>query len=222
MPILPEAGKDWNLESEKSRFTSQPAVVLLVGEVPERELGVASAESVVKERLEGGEVLLPDEDLGAPEVVDGSIGRGAEGWAPVLQWAAEIGATGIVGAIAYDALKLAARGTKRVFHRLKKTKTRFYVSRGFAALLAVDAVVAKHPGAVLAIEAAEEPSAIAGYPTHELNYVGVEPWIVFLVDFEARKRFIVVIRPTGDVVEVCEFDLEEHEDLYSHVPRPAK
>lgn len=222
MPILPEAGKDWDLESDESRFTSQPAVVLLVGEVPERELGTASAETVVKQRLDATEVLLADEDLGTPAVIDGSIGRGAEGWAPVLQWVAEVMATGIVGAIAYDAVKLAARGTKRVFNRLKKSKTRFYVSRGFAALLAVEAVVAKYPGAVLSIEAAEEPSAIAGYPTHELNYVGIEPWIVFLIDFEARKRFIVIVRPTGDVIGITEFELEEYEDMYSMVPRQGK
>ncbi len=32
----------------------------------------------------------------------------------------------------------------------------------------------------LLLEAAEEPSAIAGRPTHELNYVGLEPWFVLL------------------------------------------
>lgn len=220
MPILPEAGEGWDIESEGSRFTSQPAVVLLLGEVPERELGKASAKSIVEERLKAGDVLDADEHLGVPKVVDGGIGRGAEGWAPVLQWIVDVAGTGIVGAIAYDTLKLAASGTKRVFKRLKKSDSRFYVSRGFAALLAVDAVVAKHPGAILSIEAAEEPSAIAGYPTSELNYVGLEPWIVFLIDFEARKRFIVVVRPTGDVVGISEFGLEDYEDMYSRVPRP--
>ena len=86
-------------------------------------------------------------------------------------------------------------------------------------LLAVDEVVDRHGPSALSIEAVEEPSAIAGIPTHELNYVGVEPWIVFLIDFESKIRYIIAVRPNGEVRGCLEVPLEDFEDMYSQVPR---
>jgi hypothetical protein len=50
------------------------------------------------------------------------------------------------------------------------------VNRGTAVLLAAATVKETFGEGELLFEAAEEPSAIAGQPTPELNYVGLEPW----------------------------------------------
>lgn len=82
------------------------------------------------------------------------------------------------------------------------TKGSFYessrfVSRGMAALVAVQDVLDNNPLARLALEAVEEPSLIAGHPSPELNYVGVAPWIVLLADPHQERRYVVAVARTG-------------------------
>jgi hypothetical protein len=115
-----------------------------------------------------------------------------------------------------------ARGAARIIGRFRDgPEDKVYVSRGFAALIALDAVLRHNESAILAVEAADEPSAFGELPTPELNYVGIEPWVVLLVDFEAKRRWIVVVRPTAEVSGMLEVPLEEHEEMYSRVERPG-
>jgi hypothetical protein len=222
MPVLPE---EWDPESKGSRFTTRPALVVIVGEVPEGELPSeppgAAAARVIEDRL--GDWILGDQgDLGTPRVVDGSIGRGADAWAPVLEWVFQPAIAGVVGAAAWEATKAASRGARRIIDRLKREGGhRIYVSRGMAALLAVQDVLDSYPDARLAIEAVEEPSSIAGHSSMELNYVGIEPWIVLLVDPHEEKRYVVAVASNGKVKASMELEYEEFESFYPTI-RPFK
>jgi hypothetical protein len=178
------------------------------------------AETSIRD-IVGDWILEADADLGQPRVVDGGIGRGAEGWAPVLEWAGAAAGAGVIGALSWEATKAMARGAARIIGRIRDgMEDKAYVSRGFAALIALDAVLRRNEGAILAIEAADEPSAYGEVPTPELNYVGIEPWVVLLVDFVAKRRWIVVVRPTAEVSGLLETPLEEYEEMYSRVDRP--
>lgn len=81
--------------------------------------------------------------------------------------------------------------------RARSTRARAFVSRGMAALVAVQDVLDNNPLARLAIEAVQEPSLIAGHPSPELNYVGVAPWIVLLADPHQERRYVVAVARTG-------------------------
>lgn len=66
----------------------------------------------------------------------------------------------------------------------------------------------------LVLEAAEEPSAIAGWPTPEPNYVGLEPWVVLLRSRDARTRFVVVVESHGEILGCMKTPMNEFESLY--------
>jgi hypothetical protein len=139
----------------------------------------------------------------------------------VLEWAGAAAGAGVIGALSWEATKAMARGTARIIGRFRnRPEAKAYVSRGFATLIALDAVLRRNESAILAVEAADEPSAFGEVPTPELNYVGIEPWVVLLVDFAAKRRWIVVVRPTAQVIGMLEVPLEEYEEMYSRVERP--
>jgi hypothetical protein len=77
--------------------------------------------------------------------------------------------------------------------RAKGDHSRVFISRGMAALIAIQDVLDNNPQARLALEAVEEPSSIAGHPSPEWNYVGVEPWIVFLVDPYQERHYVIAV-----------------------------
>lgn len=72
----------------------------------------------------------------------------------------------------------------------------------------------------LQLEAAEEPSEIAGNTTDELNYVGLEPWVVLLRNPDTLRRYFVVIAPTGDVLGCIQTRMHEWETHYFYLPPP--
>ena len=73
--------------------------------------------------------------------------------------------------------------------------------------------VGSHP---FLIEAVEEPTSIAGVTSPELNFVGIEPWLVFLVDLEGGVRWIIAVSSAGQVVGQMRIPLQELEA--SHYP----
>lgn len=217
MPNLPFEGM--NPDEPGSRFTWRIAVMVsnaVDGGAPSSDTEIENGiRSVV-----GGEVLDEDEDLGKPQIVRGGFGRGAEGFAAVLEWLGSAAGAAVVGGMSWAAFNKVVEGVRRLMSRIGEQGGAIVVSRGLAVALAADAVLAKHPGARLSIEAADEPSAFAGYQTPELNYVAIEPWLVTMVDFDAKLRHVVVVRPNGTIAGMLEVPLEEYEPLYLPVPRP--
>lgn len=221
MPRLPFEGLD--PDAKGSRFTWRPGFVVLTGEASEEARAAGrTAETSVRDVI-GEWILEPDAHLGEPKILDGAIGRGAEGWAPVLEWAGAAAGAGVIGALSWEATKAMARSAAKIIRRIRDgSGAPTYISRGFAVLIAMDEVLQRDKEAVLAVEAADEPSAFGELQTPELNYVGIEPWIVLLVDFEAKRRWVVVVRPTGGVHGVLEVALEAYEEDYSRVGRPRR
>ena len=214
MPTMPFEGLD--PEKPGSRFTWRPGLAVLAGEVSERRRGSGlTAEDVIEDVV--GEWILEETELGKPKVIEGSIGRGAEGWAPVLEWVGLAAGSGIIGGLAWESVKTIARAASRTVEKLRQKgggKPTVFVSRGWALLSAIDAILEKDSDAILSLEAVDEPSSFGEYPTPELNYVGIEPWVVLLVDLPAKKRWIVVVRPTGEIAGMIETPLEDYEDAY--------
>lgn len=206
-------------EAPASRFTMRPAVMVVNavsgGSAPSNEAMEAGIRRVI-----GDGVFEEDEDIGAPSIVNGSIGRGAEGFAAVLEWMGTAAGAGVIGGGSWAAFNALVRGAKRLMSQIRnKGDNLVYVSRGFGVLLAADAVLSKHPSAKLSVEVADEPSALAGYKTPELNYVAIEPWLVTFVDFDVGKRYVVIVRPTGDLAGMMEVPLEQLEDMYLPLAR---
>lgn len=217
MPIVPFEGMD--PDEPGSRFTWRPALMVRravdPGALSSDEQGERGARSVV-----GDEVFGEDPDLGTPSLIRGSFGRGAEGFAEVLEWVGTAAGAGVVGGASWAATAALARAAKRIMSKISnKGEGLVYVSRGLAVLLAVDDVLRENPGARVVVEAADEPSAFAGYQTPELNYVAIEPWLVTLVDFDAKTRHVVVVRPTGAIAGRLSVPLEEYEEFYLPIPR---
>jgi hypothetical protein len=101
---------------------------------------------------------------------------------------------------------------------------RFHVSRGGAAYLAV-AEVAERFGekGLLEVEAVEEPSSIAGSEISELSYVGLEPWVVLLLNRKDHKRYFVVIQSRGgDVLGSIETEMDEYEEMFLPPPEESE
>jgi hypothetical protein len=97
-----------------------PGLVVLAGEVSEAAHASGhTAETSVREVI-GDWILEPNADLGEPSVVDGAIGRGAEGWAPMLEWAGTAAGSGIIGALSWEATKAMARGAARILTRIRE------------------------------------------------------------------------------------------------------
>jgi hypothetical protein len=217
MPIVPE-GFDWDLEAGGSRFALRPALGLPVRE-DEWPADGASIEkwSEIVEHNYGPWLLEEDPELGIPTLLQGGMGRGAEGVMPVVEWLLEPAAKGVVSLIA-------AAAAKRVWAKVRSggdepgpepEQPRVLVNRGTAVLLAADAVREEFgEESDLLLEAAEEPSAIAGHPTPELNYVGIEPWIVLLRSHDGLRRFIVVVDPHGGILGSMKTPMGEWEQHY--------
>src|SRR5688500_12011368 len=66
------------------RFTTRPAIAIGTAEHEGGEHG-KTADAVVREWV-GEWVFEESPELGTPEAVDGSVGRGASGWFAVVEW----------------------------------------------------------------------------------------------------------------------------------------
>jgi hypothetical protein len=166
----------------------------------------------------GGE---PDTDaaLGQPLVRDAAYGRGAAGWTAVVEWTLEAAAQGIVGLMATAPIMAAARRYRALMRRMKERDAEFLINRGGAALVALEDVMREAPtDSRLWLESAEEMSTVAGRPLTELNCVGADSWLVFLVDLDRDLRYVRIVSPAGDVVGRATTSLNELERLYLPAP----
>ena len=213
MPTMPE-GFDWDIEAPGSRFGLRPALGLPTPEnewLPEGASIEEWQELVARDY--GSWLFDEDPQLGRPTLVHGALGRGASGSMPVVEWLLEPAAKGVVSLVA-------AAAAKRVWDRIRsrgdESRPRtVLVNRGTAVLLAADAVREEfgQEGDLL-LEAAEEPSAIAGQPTQELNYVGLEPWIVLLRSQDGLTRFVVIVEAHGEILGCLMAPMNEWERHY--------
>jgi hypothetical protein len=64
------------------------------------------------------------------------------------------------------------------------------------------------------LEAVEEPSAITGRRSPEANYVGIEPWIVLLVDVGAQARYVVAVASDGQILASMRLPFQKLEGYY--------
>lgn len=163
----------------------------------------------------GDWVFQDRSELGIGEPVSSSVGRGAAGWVPAIEWVAAAAGAGLIGNAAWDAVKA-------LFARLREEQPerRFLVSRGTAAHLAA-AVVAEELGAdePLEIEAVEEPSSIAGAEVSELSYIGLEPWVVLLRDRWHNVRYLVVVAADGEIMGFIRAPMDQWENMYLPEPK---
>jgi hypothetical protein len=197
-----------------SRFSPRPAIALGVAEEewpkgPDAERG---AEETLRRRV--GEWAFEEQaELGRAEAVNGTIGRGASGWAPVLEFVGLHAAGGVISVAAGMAFKQVWKRARR--GAAGTEEQRVYVSRGAAAYLAAAEVATRFgQQSAVEIEAVEEPSSIAGSDLLELSYVGAEPWVVLLRDRDAKTRYIVVVAANGDVLGSMKTAMGEFEGMF--------
>lgn len=213
-------GGDFDPENSGGRFNPSLAIAILVPEYDWVPYG-SSPEAIGRavEGRAGAWLLEKEPQLGKPRAVDGSVGRGAEGWIPVVEWAAEAVGQGIVdlalAASAAAILKRLRRRGKDVSGAEAAKPVGFYISRGMAAAVAADDVANSFGDrGPLEVEAVEEPSGIMGVPASETSYVGTEPWVVLLRNVEAAQRYYVVIAPNGEIMGRIETPLLEWETMF--------
>jgi hypothetical protein len=209
---LPTAPDDWDLDVPGSRFTLLPAIGLSAGGDPEAKFGHFDARTVV-EAVAGGWILEEQPGLGVGQPEEGSWGRGASAWMPVVIWAASAVGAGVIGNAAWAA-------AANVIRRLREqTEATFYVSRGMAATLAADHVAREFGDAgPFTLEAADEPSSFGGHELTETSYFGSEPWIVLLRGAGDENRYTVVVEPDGAVSGVLRTPIAEWQRGYLRGP----
>lgn len=218
---VPDTPRTWNLEQAGSRFTTRAALAVLTrsygaSRYPEGE-EAGSADDVIADALGGPPSGV--RGLGEARAVDAFYGRGAAGWVPVVEWTMQAVVGGVIGNVAWDALKRGARELRELTEPLRERQVDFLVSRGTAALLAIDHLLRSgHETAILDVEAVEEPSALKGGPPLELNFVGIEPWLVSLVNASRSARYIVAISPSGQIGGVLRLAVGEIERHYLRIP----
>jgi hypothetical protein len=166
-----------------------------------------------------GSAPLGGDELGEPTILDGAVGRGASAWTPVIEWTLTVGIPALWAAAAWDGIKRAAKQAGALVSRLRDREVQFYVSRGYAALLAIEHLL--DTGAedgILHVEAVEEPSRVAGRALTEINYVGADPWMVLVLNEPRTRRYVVAVSPDGSVLGAMGFPLGEAERAYLPPP----
>lgn len=157
--------------------------------------------------------------MGVPRVVDGSDGRGAAAWVPVVEWALELAIPGVIGGAAWAGVARGARWARQLVVRLHRDQVQFYVSRGFAALIAIGYVLDEGlEYGVLDVELVEKLSRFGGRGVSELNYVGAEAWLVALLNEDRSRRYIVAVSPEGEAQGALALPVSEIERVYLGLP----
>lgn len=223
MPLVPE-GHDWDLDDPGSRFSRHPSIAL---GIPESEWDLDSDEGFERgaaeafKRYFGDWILEEQEDLGQPEAVPGSVGRGASGLAAVLEFVALHAAGGVISVAAGLAFKRFWSRARDAF--TGEGRAPAFVSRGGAAYLSA-AEVAERFGAEepLEVEGVEEPSSFSGRPISELSHVGLEPWIVLLRNRERLRRYVVVVKSNGEILGALETPMGEWEHIFLPSPEESE
>jgi hypothetical protein len=151
-----------NPEQAGSRFTSRAALAIVSSEGTffneDGDAPAGGAKRVL------AEVFPSDPALGKPKPVDGGHGRGAEGWIAVAEFGVEAIIGGIAGNAAWDGIKLAAKRLSDLIGDLRRRDVKVFVSRGSAALLAIEHVRGLGEATILDVEAVTElvRSPVAG------------------------------------------------------------
>jgi hypothetical protein len=211
-----------DLEAPGSRFTMRPAFAIQVGhewmDRSEQEAGVAGRALAA----EFGERWTADDpDIGETRVLDGIQGRGAAAWIPVLEWLGLHAAGGVIALGASQALRESVRRISGKIKEARSSEHRVMVSRGLAALLAMEHVFkTTRETEVLQVEFAHEPSSLAGRPLTETSYTGIEPWIVSLVTGSRKTRYLAVVSPEGEIEACIATPVGALETTCSPVPPP--
>ncbi len=204
-----------------SRFYSQPGFAVLLGEGGSDPSGYDGDSGDAMARVASALGYEPDVDseLGRPAVGGANYGRGASGWTAIVEWTLEAAAQGIIGLLVTAPILAAAKRYTGLKQRMRERGATILVNRAGAALIALEDVARDAPaGARLWLETAEEVSTVAGRPISELNYVGADPWLIFLVDLDHDLRYIRVVSPEGEVVGRVTTPLAELERLYLPAP----
>jgi hypothetical protein len=203
--LMQAVGDDFDPEHSGGRFNPRVAVAVVVPEADWVEYGEGEEAIARAAEAQAGEWLLEEDDqLGEPHAVNGSIGRGAEGWVPVVEWLVNAIGEGVIdlvmaGAAAAVLRRLRRRGADGA--ECERQPPSFYISRGMAAAVAADDVANSFGDrGPLEVEAVEEPSSIAGVPAIETSYVGLEPWVVLLRNVAAERRYYVIVAPNGEIM----------------------
>jgi hypothetical protein len=207
MPNLegPLAGVD----EDSNRFNRQVAVAFPDVTPPGMESPADPGDILMREV--GDWLLADDPELGHPHASRGGAGRGASGWVPVVEWAARAVAGGVVSRMAMLAF---AKVYRRILQSGQGGRA-VYLSRGAAALVAADHVTRRYyDSGPLEVEAIEEPSSIAGWGETETSYHGLEPWVVLFVNRERGCRYVVLMRPNGEIMGDIAADFLEYEGVY--------
>lgn len=185
-------------------------------EHPDGGRGVARA--AISTEL-GDDWLKTDPDIGKVKAVDGSQGRGASGWIPVLEWVGMQAVGGLVGLAASEAARSAIRRIRARVEEARAAGHRVMVSRGLAATLAMEHVFeTTDETEVLHVEVAQEPSVLGGRPPTEASYTGLEPWIVSLVNGSRRTRYVLVVGPEGEIAGCIISNAGEFEPMFGLLP----
>jgi len=202
-----------------SRFSKRPGIAVQTGERGEDPSGFDGDTGDARARIVsalGGEPG-PLDGLGKPSIGNASYGRGAAGWIAVVEWGSGALASGVVGNAAYDSLKSAARAFARVVRTTRERDARVLVNGTGAALIAAADLVEVVPDSDFYVEATQEFAAVAGHSPTEPNPVGVEPWLVVIVDLTCERRWIYVITVTGEIATKTSVAISELELLYMRV-----
>lgn len=209
-------------EAVGSRFTGRVAVAVLTrrgGESRFDERGDTGDAQVVVDEISDPASDGPTDALGERTIIQGSYGRGAESWVPVIEWSVAMALGGVLQGAAWDAVKLAAKQLTSALRGLRDRGVEVAISRGAAAHVAIAHVMeATGDGGVLVVEAVEEPSALAGRPVTELSYVGSEPWLVSLRNERGTGRYIVAVSPSGEVLDSMSVPISDTEVGYGFPP----
>ncbi len=211
---------EFDLNAPSSRFTIRLGMAVQLGPkwMENSEGKVDFARTAIASEFGDG-WLKSEPDIGEVRVLDGSQGRGAGGWIPVLEWLGINAAEGLVGLTAAGA---ARAGLKRIRARIEEARSkghRVMVSRGLAASLAMDHVFeTTDETEVLHVEIAQEPSVLGGRPPSETSYTGLEPWIVSLVNGSRRMRYVLVVSAEGDIEGCIAVPAEAFEAMFGLLP----
>jgi hypothetical protein len=219
MPDLPELPEwDWDLDDPGSRFTRAPAIAIGMkeGDWPPAEWDHAAIDAI-RDKI-GDWILEEQPELGRPEPVPGSRGRGAAGLAAVIEWVALNAAGGVIPVAAGMAFRQVVR---RANEAVRGRRPGVEISRGGAAYVAVAEVAERfREEEGLEVEAVEEPSSIAGREVSELSYVGIEPWVVLLRNQKAKRRYVVVVAPDGENLGALQTPMGDFEEMF--LPGPER
>ena len=164
------------------------------------------------------------DDLGKATVFDGSYGRGAAGWIPVLEWTFDMATKGLAWTVVLelgkrfrDAIAAARQGSGSS----AGSDFRVFVSRGLAVILASAHVYEQtEEKEELQLEVVQEPTILSGNEPSEISYTGLEPWIVVLVNKSLSKRYVLAVGPAGEIHGEFSIPFGEFEAMF-YRPRPS-